>query len=198
MLILLRRISRDNDHNLLPVLVGLSVPLLFGILSRVNLGIRHILAIYPFLALCGALAIIFIWRLGVWGRCSLIILLAWQGGACVYAAPDFLPYFNEVAVSHADFFAVDSDLDWGQDLKRVAPVLQRLGADHIWITYNGSEDLNRAGLPTWEPLMADERPHGWIVISEWKLKMRAPAYGWLQQYNPVAKVGRSILIYHIG
>jgi hypothetical protein len=193
----IRRVIQDNDQNLLPILIGLSVPLLFGVLSHVNVGIRHILAIYPFLAFCGALSVLYFWRMGVWARCSVILLLAWQAGACIHAAPDFLPYFNELAASHADFFVVESDVDWGQDLKRVAPVLQKLGADHIWIAYNGSEDLNRAQLPPWEPLLVDQRPHGWIVISKWKLKMRAPAYGWLQQYSPVATAGHSILIYHL-
>ena len=34
------------------------------------------------------------------------------------ANPDYLPYFNE-AVAHPERVLVDSDLDWGQDLRRL-------------------------------------------------------------------------------
>jgi len=193
------RIGKREDPSLYPVLlvVGVATPLLFGMAGHVNIGLRHILSIYPFFAILGAFAWRRFWSAGVAVRYALGGLLLWQVGACVYAAPDFIPYFNEAAAAHADYFLVDSDLDWGQDLKRVGPLLQQLHADRISISYNGTEDLNRAGLPPWQKLEPLAKPSGWIVISDLNLKYFAPAYGWLEQYKPVAKAGHSIFIYHL-
>jgi hypothetical protein len=161
----------------------------------VNVGIRHVLSVYPFLAMLGALGAVYLWRLRPAARTAVALLLLWQCGACVYASPDFIPYFNEAAAAHADYLLSDSDLDWGQDLKRVVPVLRGLGANRIFIDYNGTEDLNRVGLPPWKKLRSRDRPSGWIVISEWHLKR--DGYGWLERYEPVAKAGDSIYIYHL-
>jgi hypothetical protein len=191
----LLRLWRREDMYPIVLLVGVVTPLLFGMIGRVNVGIRHVLSVYPFLVMLGAFGAIYLWRQRPAARAAVAILLLWQCGACVYASPDFIPYFNEAAAAHADYLLSDSDLDWGQDLKRVAPVLRGLGADHIFIDYNGTEDLNRVGLPPWQRLKSRDRPSGWLVISEWHLKR--DGYGWLERYQPVAKAGHSIYIYHV-
>jgi hypothetical protein len=192
----LSRLMKRQDMYQIVFLVGVVTPLLFGIIGRVNVGIRHVLSVYPFLAMLGAYGAVYLWRLRPATRDVVALLLLWQCVACVYAAPDFIPYFNGAAAAHADYLLSDSDLDWGQDLKRVPPVLQHLGADHISIDYNGTEDLNRAGLPPWTRIGTKDHPTGWLVISEWHLKRFD--YGWLvEKYKPVAKVGHSIYIYQV-
>lgn len=188
-------IRKRKDMYSLVLLTGVISPFLFGMIGRINVGLRHILPIYPFLAMLGALGAIYLWRLRSITRAGVAFLFLWLVGACLYASPDFIPYFNEAAAAHADYLLSDSDLDWGQDLKRLPPILQRLGVDHIFIDYNGTEDLNRVGLPPWTIMKATDRPSGWIVVSEWHLK--SENYGWLEKYKPVAKAGQSIFIYHL-
>ena len=48
----------------------------------------------------------------------LIALLLWQVSTLWRAYPDYLPYFNET-VREPRRVLVDSDLDWGQDLRRL-------------------------------------------------------------------------------
>ena len=80
-------------------------------------------------------------------RTCLLLLLLWEVGACVHATPDFIPYFNELAALRSNPILVDSDLDWGQDLERLVRTLQSKDANHVWIDYNGSADLDRFDLP---------------------------------------------------
>ena len=98
------------------------------------------------------------------------ILVIWNIATCVRATPDFIPYFNELAAPYGSRILVDSDFDWGQDLNRLSWVLRQQHIDSVWIAYEGTADLNRRGLPYWQPLLAKQRPSGWIAISEFIIK----------------------------
>ena len=77
--------------------------------SRVNIGLRHALAVYPFMAVVAACGALDLWR---WGRhrlgaVAVGALVAWQVVDTIRAAPDFLPWFNEVAGSAPERIVVD-------------------------------------------------------------------------------------------
>ena len=178
------------------MLIGLAGPLLFVSMNHLNMGLRHGLAVYPFLAILGAMAGMRMWRRGTVLPVLVITLLVWQCVAAVAASPDYLAYFNEAAAKHADYFLVDSDLDWGQDAKRLPGVLSVLGATDVAIAYNGTDDLRRFALPKWHEMTATDRT-GWIVVSERFLKLYPEKYGWLEAYKPVGMVGKSMRVYHL-
>jgi len=90
--------------------------------SHINIGIRHVLVLYPFMALGGAHLLALAWGvlrkaalgpLAVVGQGVLVVLVGWQVLTLWTAHPDYLPYFNE-AVTHPEQVLVDSDLDWGR------------------------------------------------------------------------------------
>ena len=102
--------------------------------SHLNLGVRHLLPIYPFLyVLAGGLVL----ELNRWRRGARIATLLVVGVAIVASsrvvffparglkwqtvAPHDLAYFNELAGGPANGFKelADSNLDWGQDLKNL-------------------------------------------------------------------------------
>jgi hypothetical protein len=82
-------------------------------------------------------------------------------------------------------------------MKRVPPVLRQLHADRVSITRLGAADLNRVGLPPWQILPPNTPVTGWVVMSDARLKLDAPAYDWIKPYKPVAMAGRSFFIYYI-
>jgi hypothetical protein len=173
-------------------------------MSPVNLGLRHILVIYPFLAMLAAVGFFWLWQMSggrgktVAGRSVAAALILWSIVTCVRAAPDFIPYFNELAVPYASSILIDSDFDWGQDLKRLAAVLQQQHVDSFWVAYEGSADLKRPdlGLPAWQPLLPNQKPSGWIAISEFNIKTAPEDFGWLEKYKPQRMGGKTIRLYH--
>ena len=183
-------------------LVGIAGPLFVAMLGNANLGLRYVLVIYPFLAMLGGCAVVWLWQVGSTRmktrayRTLAIILVIWNIVTCVHAAPDFIPYFNELAAPYGSRILVDSDFDWGQDLSRLSSVLQQQHIDSVWIAYEGSADLNRRGLPYWQPLPPKEKPSGWIAISEFKIKTSPDSFGWLEKYKPERIVGKTIRLYH--
>jgi hypothetical protein len=164
--------------------------------------VRHILPIYPLLAVAAAPGLVRVWssprRTGA-VRIAIVALVAWQLADSVRAHPDYLAHFNELAGREPDRILLDSNLDWGQDLLRLSAELRARRADSVALAYFGNADLSRHGLPPIRPVPPDRPTSGWVAISEMCLKDVAGggrAYGWLKDRVPVARVGRSIRLYY--
>jgi 4-amino-4-deoxy-L-arabinose transferase-like glycosyltransferase len=186
------------------VLVGLMLTFASAF-SRINIGIRHVLVLYPFFALGAAYVTVRTWRwLAAWRNRRLaagavavmLALLAWQLSTLWTAYPDYLPYFNE-AVPHPQRVLVDSDLDWGQDLRRLELRAAQLRIPQLRLAYRGTADLTREPLPPFASLAARQQTSGWVAISA-LARTRDPAdYAWLDAYRPVERIGKSIDLYYI-
>ena len=171
-------------------------------MSHVNLGVRHVLVIYPFFAMLSALAAVELYRRFESSRkiilSIVVLLLGWQFVGCLRNAPDFLTYFIEPVASRGGYIALDSDYDWGQDLFRLHDKLAQLDASDVAIAYSGSADLNSYGLPGWRKLPGDNQPvRGWVVVSDTMLSAHPDQYGWVLHHKPVADAGKTLHIYHI-
>lgn len=215
-------------------IILLAFPLLYLAVSMVgnlNIGIRHILPTMPFLYLILS-AIIVAWVRGFrneeniatiselftlwtkrWAKLSIIaVLLAWYSFSSLATYPHSLAYFNELAggPSGGYRFVTDSNLDWGQDLRRLAAFTRENNISEIRVDYFGTASpryfLGDAYIPfTNTP---GER-HGWIAISATKLQegratptkgyadKATDYYRWLDAYEPVTVLGHSIFIYSI-
>lgn len=172
--------------------------LLPSLTTGINIGVRHVLPLYPLLSIAAAFAVVTLWQR--W-RVAIILLLSWFFVATALAHPDYLSYFNEAAGSHPERIAVDSNLDWGQDLLRLADVARREHIDHLYLSYFGSANW-RALVPVAEDLPQFTHVHGWVAISENQMVFgwpsnRRDAYAWLRAYEPVKRVGKSIRLYRI-
>jgi len=194
-----------NSWALAPaVLVGLMLTFASAF-SRINIGTRHVLVLYPFFAVGAAYVTVRTWRaLAAWRKrrlavvpvAVLLALLLWQLSTLWTAYPDYLAYFNE-AVPHPERVLVDSDLDWGQDLRRLELRAAQLRIAHLSLAYRGTADLTREPLPPFVSLAARQPTTGWVAISE-LARTRDPAdYAWLDAYRPVERIGKSIDLYYI-
>jgi hypothetical protein len=173
--------------------------------SRVNIGLRHALAVYPLLSAVAAYGVSRLWQLKphLPGRSLLVGLLAWQVVASVRTAPDFVAYFNELAPGPPEQYLVDSDLDWGQDLHRLADTLRARGIGQVALAYNGSADPGAVGIEGYRWLRPFTHDTGWIAVSVFALEVgiwNQPTwddYAWLRSRQPVTRAGRSILLYRV-
>jgi 4-amino-4-deoxy-L-arabinose transferase-like glycosyltransferase len=111
-----------------------------AIFSRINIGHRHLLPLYPLL-FCVAGASAAWWRYRA-GKLLLGGLLAWLVGANFYIYPHYLPYFNELigGPRNGHRYLADSNIDWGQDLKRLARYLRQHANEPVQLAYFGSAD----------------------------------------------------------
>jgi hypothetical protein len=197
----IRRLLKFHDGFALVPLAGIVFPILVATMSHINLGVRHVLVVYPFFAMLAALTGLTLYRnlnqsrKLVTGAVS--VLLAWQLVSCLRVAPDFLTYFIEPVASQGGYIAIDSDYDWGQDLFRLRDELHALNASQVWVAYSGSADLNSYDLPGWKKLEPNQQVTGWVAISETMVRAHPDEFGWLAQYQPVSTAGKTFRIYHV-
>ncbi|HET7874945.1 MAG TPA: hypothetical protein VFN71_05420, partial [Methylomirabilota bacterium] len=173
--------------------------------ANINIGVRHVLPIFPMLAIATGLGILRLWhwrRLRWTGPALAVGLTGWLVVESLLAHPDYLPYFNQLAGDHPEEVLLDSDLDWGQDLGRLVDTLRARRIERLSITYHGKVDLSRQGLPPFTELQEYTPTTGWIAASVFRLKLgylggRTDPFAWLRAYTPVTRVGRSIYLYYI-
>lgn len=173
-----------------------------NIISRFTYAPRHLSGCYPFMAISAAAALVALWeseRLRLSGKAvaaTLAVLLAFVS---VRAHPDYHAYQSVLGAWLNPVRALDGSKDVG----RLARLLKDLDVDEVGVALSGTNDLSRMDLPPHFHLEPHQVMTGWIAISERRLRMddgRTPPYNgfaWLEKYAPVARAGRSILIYYI-
>jgi hypothetical protein len=168
--------------------------------STIEIGVRHLLPIYPFLAIVAAAGAVWLWRKthALW-RLATVVLLAWLFAGSALAHPDYLAWFNEAAGAHPERIAVDSNLDWGQDMFRLARLTRRRNFDHIALRCVTTIPFDRFGVHD-TPLPPFVQTQGWIAMSETIVALdpdaRRGGYKWLDGY-PYERVGESIRLYYV-
>lgn len=110
--------------------------------SDLNIGHRHLLPIYPFLYVAAGLAAGKLVGRSRGDRIGLAVLGLWYAGGAAMRHPDELAYFNELILDwrNAGFVAADSNLDWGQDVKKLARLQRERGWEEIKFSYFGVGD----------------------------------------------------------
>ena len=184
----------------------------FFSLDHQSMGLRYILPIYPFLFVFASSAAQSFLSDRVLTGLS-VVAVAWYIGASCYIHPHYLAYFNELAggPNNGYKYLVDSNLDWGQDLKGLGSYMQKHGISRINLSYFGTDSPARYGisfnwLPSWILFNPGSEKHklptkGWFAISATNLQGTyfddKDLYAWFREHEPVAKIGYSIFIYKI-
>ncbi|MBC8108431.1 MAG: hypothetical protein H7Z14_17730, partial [Anaerolineae bacterium] len=148
---MLRSVSRS--WTLICMLIPIAIYMASAMTTNLNLGLRHVLPVYPIIYLLIAMAAsrlaslrprIFKW--------SAIVLGVALVAESVVAFPNYIAFFNAPSRPYRLHLLSDSNLDWGQDLL----ALSRWQAEHpstrLYLCYFGSVDpavygINYINLP---------------------------------------------------
>jgi hypothetical protein len=197
------------------VVVPIAVYLGWAMTARINIGVRHVLPIYPFLIVLAAVAID---RLIVSGRRYIVAAAV---GLCMLEAgtayPHTLAFFNVLAggPSGGIAYLADSNLDWGQDLKGLKSWMDEHRVDSISLGYWGHADPQYYGIkctylpgaPGWidDALLQRPRLPGYVAVSATLLQgvyaenegQRNYYRRLLLSHTPAAIIGHSIYVYYL-
>jgi len=168
--------------------------------SNINIGIRHILPMYPALAIAAAAPIVLMPRL----RIAHALLVAWLFADGVAAHPDYLAWFNGFA-RHPEQILNDSNLDWGQDVLRLARYARRERLPFLSLLVFTSADVERLGFPPHKVITSvDEPVHGWFAVSEMEIAIGETHSERVQHWldgliagKPYKRIGKSIRLYDL-
>jgi hypothetical protein len=154
------------------------------------------------------------WRTVIVGLVS--ILCVWQLVGTLRVHPHYLAYFNELVSGPENGYKylVDSNLDWGQDLKGLGAYLKAQRIDQVELSYFGTADpayygIHYTCLPSFGILSKDKCPiesgfqdrAGVFAVSATHLQgvyLDDPyTFDWLKEREPEAVIGHSIFVYRV-
>lgn len=193
--------------------LALPALLVFAAISsqKVNIGLRHVLPAFPFIfTMTGLVAGIKTESMRL-AKAVFIISISWYIWANVSIFPHQLAYFNEIAggPDSGARYLVDSNLDWGQDLKGLKYYMDKKGIESVNLGYFGLNDpknfdIKYEYLPSYlilDPVEAKEtvKLKGWFAISATMLQgvylPERDYYAVFREIRPVDTIGHSIYIY---
>lgn len=190
----------------LPVLAAVLPLLVYGgscLFSSLDLGIRHLLPIYPFLYLLTAAALVrYVPRWAITGLIALLVLES------VSIYPHYLAFFNwpSGGPGNGPHWLVESNLDWGQDVLKLKSYLEANHMDKVCTAYFGSAYFVHYGIPEGHVPYNGETKQirdldCMAAVSAtvlYGLYMKDDPYRWLRDgHQPLAKVGYSIYVYDL-
>ena len=200
----------------LALILGILLPVMHG---HIDIGIRHIEPIWIGLALIAAVGVRWLLqstRMPLAGGLSAVALVVWLVISVAIQHPDYLAYFNGFAGSRPEKILVDSNYDWGQDLRLLAVRLHTLGAFQVSLAdldgiveaypdrYQALHDWY--SLPPAQQLNPCAPAIGWNVVSTTIQKSTSHVAGtpfyrgnssaWYDQMPPTERVG-PLLLYKI-
>ena len=133
---------RNPDRELRLYLLFAGTYLLVAMASSLNLGIRHLLPLFPcLLAVAGAGLTTAVEKLGKKFKVAVAVCLVSLGLSTATTFPHYLPYFN--VLSGGKVHVVDSNYDWGTDLWRLRERAQREDWKPLYLYYFGSQPAAR-------------------------------------------------------
>ncbi len=209
--------SRTERTAMAPFLViPLAAFLLPTMASRINIGLRHVLVIYPFFAVAAGLLVKELLarrdRLGV---AALAILAAAWLGEYGRAYPNTLTFFNTLVGGPArgGEYLVDSNLDWGQDLKPLKAWMDAHDVREINLAYFGLAEpryygiraryLNGTSAVIAGSAVGAPRLPGYVAVSKTIMTgmdfdaAHRDYYKPLKALKPVTTIGGSIDVYYV-
>ena len=194
---LLKRIQFPPDLLLFSLFPG--IYFLIAIFSKVDLGERHILLVYPFALLFAAA----LWHHVRQRRVILALLFALvvvNAADTLRYAPSYLSYFTPF-VSPATSYKLlsDSNLDWGQGLLALRNYQAEHPSETLHLAYFGTMDPSLYGI-RYVPLPPDQPVTGTVVVSATHLSGQLldnpNGYHWAFQY-PEEILDHSLHVFHV-
>jgi hypothetical protein len=211
------KIEKKERFIILPCIIYF----IFSSLSKKQIGIRYILPFYALLYVyCGRL-LIYSEKLKLkklTKKIIFIILIFWYLFESIKIHPHYIAYFNQIAGGPDNGWKhlIDSNIDWGQDLKELKEYLQKEGNPELLLNYFGAIFPETYGL-VYEPFLY---PFFIYNVPEKNYHFNSPfpekeylaisvnhlaglpyedteIFNWLKEIKPKAKIGYSIFVYDI-
>ena len=189
-------------HEVFLLLPILSFTFLISALAN-PLGVRYLLPIYPllFIFVSRTAPLFTKKRIGVVAG---IVLAAWYLSAPIRIYPDYLAYFNEFigGPRHGIEYLDDSNIEWGQNLKRLKHYLDQHKFPKVKLLYFTTGRPQYYGIRA-EPIQVADlgrTPEPGVYIVGANDLIHARRYlkiDWLKRYQVVDHIGYSIYVFKV-
>lgn len=117
--------------------------------SRINIGVRHIIPLFPFLFIMGGALLERLLSSGERRRVLVAAaVLCWVVFEAARAYPHYVPYMNQLAWRRPHWYYLsDSNVEWGDDVKELALYLRARGETRLTGALLDGGNYNEEGKP---------------------------------------------------
>jgi 4-amino-4-deoxy-L-arabinose transferase-like glycosyltransferase len=186
-------------------IVLITSPLLYLSITSVvgiNSGIRSLLPAYAFVFIAIAAVLVKEIRAGWVGRAIAAAGLLGLLVESVLIYPHHLSFFNALVggPSNGPKYLLDSNIDWGQDLKYLRAYTNAQGGRNLCLSYYGNADPGYYGI-SYQPVPRQSDLSGVsciVAVSVTNLYNPDGPFGWLRAIAPKARIGNTIYVYDLG
>ncbi len=181
-----------------------------AVFTGINIGIRHILSIFTFLFLWGGLLVVWLDKqikqsFLKWGtRLALFILFLLFAIRSLMTAPDFIAYFNETVgtVENGARLVADSNINWGQDNRRLAEYIlaNKIANIRIASDAENGDVYNYYGIQ-WSRVIESEllnpEPGYYAIGVGVYARLQKNATSFFYKKEPMSKAGKTFYIFSV-
>jgi hypothetical protein len=119
-----------RERSLIPILLAVALYLAIAMTSRINIGVRHLIPIFPFLFILGGISLDrFLSTRHL--RVKAVLVAIFFGSMIFEAArayPQYLSFTNQLTLGRSNWQVLsDSNVEWGQDIGALARYLHDRG-----------------------------------------------------------------------
>lgn len=205
------RFWKKHRRELLFLIAPPAIFLAASCASNINMGIRHILPVLPFLILFGASGtwvLLSRYKNGL-AVCAVAVIL--HAASSLHAFPNYIAYSNEFwgGPSNTYRYLADSNVDWGQSMKEAKAYLDRAQPKSCWMIHAYNDMDSDYGIPCGETseFKVDEPPQhfsGTVIVTASALAGilnytgGARTAAMFRNLQPKAKLGGSALFVYEG
>lgn len=205
------RFWKKHRRELLFLIAPPAIFLAASCASNINMGIRHILPVLPFLILFGASGtwvLLSRYKNGL-AVCAVAVFL--HAASSLHAFPNYIAYSNEFwgGPSNTYRYLADSNVDWGQSMKEAKAYLDRAQPKSCWMIHAYNDMDSDYGIPCGETseFKVDEPPQhfsGTVIVTASALAGilnytgGARTAAMFRNLQPKAKLGGSALFVYEG
>ncbi|HUE84264.1 MAG TPA: glycosyltransferase family 39 protein [Pyrinomonadaceae bacterium] len=198
---------REVMFLLVPSLLFFAVSLTSGL----NIGVRHILPVYPFFVVIAGGGAVWAGRKFHVFRYILIALLLFHAATAVRTAPNYMAFANDFWGGTNNTYRIfrEANVDFGQNTKLVNEYLARENISDCWFASQGNVELTRVSqpcrlMPGSFPASVTDEPdepvppviEGTVLLGVLSLPPRGGnEYVPITQSQPIAQIGGSIFVY---
>ncbi len=200
----IKKISRDELFYIIPSVLFL----LFMMRSNLNIGIRHIIIIWPFVFLFAGRAALLLSR----KLLAVVLLAALAENLIIF--PHYISQFNFLfgGAKNGWTYLSDSNMDWGQDLKYLVKWWEKENEPPLILSYFGTVPPEYYGIK-YQPCMSSMRDNDNLALMPKKPDREFFAvsvmhllgvplknkhlFSYFRGKKPVKICGRSIYVYDI-
>lgn len=128
-----RGLYRGRERRMLLLLGPIALYATFAMSSRINIGVRHLIPVFPFLFIAGGALLERVLSSGRRRRVLVAAaLVCWVVFEAARAYPHYVPYMNQLAWRRPHwYYLTDSNVEWGDDVRALALYLRARGEARV-------------------------------------------------------------------